>query len=215
MARTFLSRIFPNRDRYYALLEEHGALLGAAGDEIRRLPPDDAAEADLAALVERLHQIKAASHAIVHEMTLALGSSLFVPLDREDMHLLSTQIDAVLGYVYAAAQAFQTYGVNERSAAMEEMASLLSEATGILQEALLDVQRQRFAKLATVRHRVGALERRQSDVCASEIRAQYRDAAVSAKDLLRHQSVLGALEAAMAQCQDAAEVIENIAIKHA
>jgi hypothetical protein len=45
--------------------------------------------------------------------------------------------------------------------------------------------------------------------------ALFKNPQVDAKMLLRQQAVLDSLEAALNSCQDAADVLENVAIKHA
>ena len=59
------------------------------------------------------------------------------------------------------------------------------------------------------------LTERLATLYRGEMGTLYRDPRIDAKELLRQQAVLSALEAAMDCCQDAADVLENIAVKHA
>jgi uncharacterized protein Yka (UPF0111/DUF47 family) len=95
------------------------------------------------------------------------------------------------------------------------MLRLILEATTELRDALPSLRQMKYDKIAPARARIIQLEKQHDTVYRDEISALYKNAAIDAKELLRQQSVLNALEAAMDCCQDAADVLENLAIKHA
>jgi uncharacterized protein len=148
-------------------------------------------------------------------VTLKLEESFVTPIDREDIHNLATQLDDVLDYLYAAAQAFVTYDVQEKTPTMSEMIKLIWEATAVLKDAMPLLRQRRCDEVAPARLKIIHLEKQHDTLYRSAMGALYKDPRVDAKELLRQQAVLSALEAAMDCCQDAADVLENIAIKHA
>ena len=75
--------------------------------------------------------------------------------------------------------------------------------------------RKHLEKLAPARLQIVALEKRGDAVYRGEMASLFKNPEVKAKELLRQQAVLDALEAALDSCQDAADVLENVAIKHA
>lgn len=213
MALQNLIRFFlPREDKFFRILEEHASIVAETAAVMTHLPLGNG-RGDEA--LEQVHQLEHRGDDLVREMNLALDETFVTPIDREDLHTLSNKLDDVLDYIYAAAQAFVTYHVLEKTAAMEQMLKLLSEATTVLREAVPQLRQHRFDQIAPARTRIVALEKRIDGVYREEMKSLYRNPAIDAKELLRQQSVLNALEAAMDTCQDAADVLENIAVKHA
>lgn len=210
--QTLIRWLLPREDRFFSLLEQHAAVAAECASAMEVLPLGNGAASEA---LERIHELEHRGDELVRAVTLALEESFVTPIDREDIHSLSTQLDDVLDYLYAAAQAFVTYGVTERTKAMEGMLGLLREATAVLRDALPLLRLRQSADVPAARMRVITLEKQHDTLYREAMRGLYHDPAVDAKELLRQQAVLSALEAAMDCCQDAADVLENIAIKHA
>lgn len=204
--------LLPREDRFFSLLEQHAAVAAEAAALLEQLPVGNGVAT---AALERIHELEHRGDELVRSVTLALGQTFITPIDREDIHNLATQLDDVLDFLYAAAQAFVTYGVHEKTQAMAEMQRLLREATTVLRDALPMLRQRRCDEVAPARLKVIALEKQHDMLYRDEMRALFHNDAIDAKELLRQQAVLSALEAAMDCCQDAADVLENIAIKHA
>lgn len=204
--------LLPREDKFFTLLEQHAELLGEAAQVMAAFPEDGTSTQDA---LDRVHQIEHRGDDLVRAVTLALDETFVTPIDREDLHNLSTSLDNVLDYLYAAAQAFVTYEVHHFSPAMRELVQICAEAALVLKDALPHIRKKHLEKLAPARIQIVSLEKRGDAVYRSELAALFKNPAVNAKELLRQQAVLDALEAALDSCQDAADVLENVAIKHA
>jgi hypothetical protein len=204
--------LLPKDDRFFTLLEQHADLLGEAAQEMAAFPEKDA-EAQTA--LERIHKIEHKGDDLVRELTIALDETFVTPIDREDLHNLATSLDSVIDYLYAAAQAFVSYEVHNLTPAMRELVQICSEAAMVLKDALPHIRKKHLEKLAPARLQIVALEKRGDAVYRTEMASLFKNPDVNAKELLRQQAVLDALEASLDSCQDAADVLENVAIKHA
>ena len=204
--------LVPRDDKFFTLLEEHAGLLGEAADVMASFPDDPSGSH---AMLDRIHQIEHRGDDLVRAVTIALDETFVTPIDREDIHNLATSIDNVVDYLYSAAQAFVAYEVHHFSPAMREMIQICTEATMVLKDAVPLIRQKQMDKLGPARNQLVTLEKRGDVVYQGEMAALYKNPEVNAKELLRHQAVLDALEAALDSCQDAADVLENVAIKHA
>jgi uncharacterized protein Yka (UPF0111/DUF47 family) len=117
--------------------------------------------------------------------------------------------------MYSAAHCFVAYEVRELTKSMRELLQLLAESTELLRETVPSIRKHQLEMLAPARLKIVAMEKRGDAIYQTEMAALYKNPAVDAKELLRQQAVLDALEAALNSCQDAADVLENVAIKHA
>lgn len=204
--------LLPKDDKFFALLERHAELLGEAGQVMATFPENGTSAQEA---LERIHQIEHRGDDIVRAVTIALDETFVTPIDREDLHNLATSLDNVLDYLYAAAQAFVAYEVHHFSPAMRELVQIVSEAAMVLKDALPHIRKKHLEKLAPARLQIVALEKRGDGVYREEMAALFKNPEVKAKELLRQQAVLDSLEAALDSCQDAADVLENVSIKHA
>jgi len=204
--------LLPKDDKFFSLLEEHAVILGEAAMAMAEFP-EDIEKAQVA--LDRLHQLEHRGDDLVRSVTLALDETYVTPIDREDIHNLATALDNVLDYLYGAAQAFLAYEVHQFSPAMREMILILAEAATALKDSMPYIRKHQLDKLGPVRLQIVALEKRGDVIYQTEMASLFKNPAVDAKTLLRQQAVLDALEAALDSCQDATDVLENVAIKHA
>lgn len=210
--QSLIDWLVPRDDKFFALLEQHAEMLGEAAQVMATFPENGQTAQDA---LDRIHQIEHRGDDLVRSVTIALDETFVTPIDREDLHNLATSLDNVLDYLYAAAQAFVAYEVHHFSPAMRELVQICSEAAMVLKDAMPHIRKKHLEKLAPARMQIVALEKRGDAVYRGEMAALFKNPAIDAKELLRQQAVLDALEAALDSCQDAADVLENVAIKHA
>lgn len=202
----------PKDDKFFGLLEEHASVAAEAAAAMVRLPLANGAAREA---LDEVHRFEHRGDDKVREVKLALEQTFVTPIDREDIHTLSNRLDDIIDYMYYAAQVFVTYDVQQKTPAMVEMMATIAEATAVIRDNLPLLRQSRSDQVATARAQVVTLERRGDDIFRAEMAALYKNAGVDAKELLRQQAVLKALEDALDCCLDAADVMENIAIKHA
>lgn len=204
--------LLPKNDKFFELLEEHALVVGEAGEVMaafadRRETPQNS--------LDGIHRIEHRGDDLVYAVTTALDETFVTPIDREDLHKLATCLDNVLDNLYKATGAFVTYEVCNLTPAMSELALIAAEAAQVLKHAIPLIRQKRLEKIAPARLQIAELEKRGDDVHRAELAALFKNPAVDAKELLRQQAVLNALEEALDSCQDAADIMENVAIKHA
>ena len=210
--QSIINWILPRDDKFFNILEQHTAVLAEAAAAMTQLPLGNGAGQKG---LDELHALEHRGDDFVRAINLALDETFVTPIDREDIHSLSTQIDDVLDMLYAASMAFVTYDVHEKTPAMQGMIECLAEATAVLRDTVPMLRLRKLQEIAPARLRIIEIEKRGDTFYRGEMAALYKNPAIDAKELLRQQAVLDSLEAAIDHCQDAADVLENIAVKHA
>ncbi len=216
--QTVIRWLLPKDDRFFSLLEEHAGVLAEAAKQMLELPATPSTSGNSRQVQEILDKIHALEHRgddIVRAVMLALDETFVTPIDREDLHSLATALDNVLDYLYKAAQSFVAFEMHELTQSMREMVQLLAESTMHIKDTLPFIRVHKLEKVAPARVQVVAMEKRGDAIYQNEMASLFRNPQVDAKELLRQQTVLEALEAALNSCQDAVDVLENVAIKHA
>ncbi|HND12068.1 MAG TPA: DUF47 family protein [Pseudomonadota bacterium] len=210
--------LLPKDDRFFSLLEEHAGVLAEAAKQMLDLPATPNISGNIRQvqeILDRIHQLEHRGDDIVRAVMLALDETFVTPIDREDIHSLATALDNVLDYLYKAAQSFVAFEMHELTQAMREMVQLLAECTTHIKDTLPFIRAHKLEKVAPARMQVVAMEKRGDSIYQNEMASLFKNPQVDAKELLRQQTVIEALEAALNSCQDAVDVLENVAIKHA
>jgi predicted phosphate transport protein (TIGR00153 family) len=151
---------------------------------------------------------------IVHEMEEALARTFVTPIDREDLHSLSTTIDDILDLTNGAARACSLFGVERPSEAMTKLMAILVRCTEVLRAVMPKLRKHSYAEIMDDVKVMKTLEKEGDRVYRDAVSALFRDPTIDAKALLREKGVLEDLENAIDSCEDAAERLTNLAVKH-
>jgi predicted phosphate transport protein (TIGR00153 family) len=151
---------------------------------------------------------------IVHEMEEALARTFVTPIDREDLHSLSTTIDDILDLTNGAARACSLFGVERPSDAMVKLMAILVRCTQLLEAVMPKLRKHAYAEIIGDVKEMKAFEKEADQVYRNAVSALFLDPAIDAKALLREKGVLEDLENAIDSCEDAAERLTNLAVKH-
>jgi hypothetical protein len=147
-------------------------------------------------------------------MEEALARTFVTPLDREDLHSLSTTIDDILDLTNGAARACTLFGVERPSEAMAKLMGILVRCTEVLKAVMPKLRKNAYAEIMDDVKAIKLLEKEGDQVYRNAVSALFLDPAIDAKALLREKGVLEDLENAIDSCEDAAERLTNVSVKH-
>lgn len=168
--------------------------------------------------IEYIREIERLEHegdAITHEIFNELSSTFITPFDREDIHGLATAIDDILDYIHGSSKRIELYNVNQITTTMGKLADILESSVAELHIAIVELKNLRNKsriKEATVK--INALENHADDIFDTAIAGLF-DNETDAVQIIKIKEVLTALETATDKCEDAANVISSILVKHA
>jgi uncharacterized protein len=151
---------------------------------------------------------------IVHEMEEALARTFVTPIDREDLHSLSTTIDDILDLTNGAARACALFGVERPTDSMVKLMTVLVHCTEILRTVMPKLRKHSYAEIMENVKAIKSLEKEADRIYRDAVSALFRDPTTDAKTLLREKGVLEDLENAIDSCEDLAERLTNLSVKH-
>ncbi|MEO7094610.1 MAG: DUF47 family protein [Polyangiales bacterium] len=151
---------------------------------------------------------------IVYEMETALARTFVTPIDREDLHSLSTTIDDILDLTNGAARACALFGVERPSEAMSKLMAVLVRCTAVLKEVMPKLRKHAYGEIMDDVKGMRTLEKEADQIYRGAVSALFRDPAIDAKMLLREKGILEDLENAIDSCELAAELLTNLSVKH-
>jgi uncharacterized protein Yka (UPF0111/DUF47 family) len=204
-----LEWLFPNEQEFYARfsgvvqrLNVAAALLEQAFEEPGRM----------AELATRIQQVDQEVDAAAYDLDLGAERMFIPPMDREDVHLLSTRLSRVVDIIGGTARRAVSLRAVERHETAVTLASILVRATKAI-EAAIEHIRDGHEVLARCREIKRAEE--QGDLVWQAAVTELFTTSHDPLDVLGWKTLYDRLEEALDACEDVANELETITIKHA
>src|SRR5689334_7157501 len=116
-----LGRLMPREGRFFDLFNEHAAHIVAAGREMAALMADFSEFERHAAAIDRIE--KEGDHT-THRTIDMLRRTFITPIDRDDIHRLSTAMDDILDLLQDCAQSISLYDVRHATTEAKRLADI-------------------------------------------------------------------------------------------
>ena len=203
--------ILPKEHGFFELMERQATTAHRAAQALAKLAEDGTKPAEVRASVQAIEH---EGDALVHEIEEALARTFVTPIDREDIQRLSTYLDDICDVINHTGRSFALYGAEKASPSMALLLGDLVTCTGLIAQHLPALRKGEYADLREASRSVKATEKHADDVFRDAVSQLFRDTSIDAKALVRDKELLEGLEKAIDACEDAAEFIMNMAIKH-
>ena len=207
----FVRWLLPKDDQFFDLMERQAVAVHEAALVLATWSEDGKSNVDVRRTVQ---DIEHKGDAIVHEVEDALARTFVTPIDREDIHKLSSLIDDILDLINLTARSSVLYGVDRPTPPMIKLMGMLVEATLVLKDVMPALRKHDYAAFMEAKRVVVKMEKEGDTVFREAVSTLFRDPAIDAKVLLREKEVLEDLERAVDQCEDVAEFLTNLAVKN-
>jgi predicted phosphate transport protein (TIGR00153 family) len=201
-------RLIPREEKFYtdfiALADQLVSGAGLLEQMLASDPPDWAA-------AQPIQQIEQGCDTITHEIIQRLNRTFVTPIDREDIHSLAKSLDDVMDAIDAAATVIRRYKVAPVRYGARELASVIARSTAEVRMAVEALERRTGVHERAVE--VNRLENeadRVHDQALSRLFEEEKDALA----VIKWKEVLDFLEEATDRCEDVANVLEGVVVKH-
>lgn len=202
-------RLIPRETRFFDLFVEDAAnVLGAARLLEAMLQSYDVLERRAGEIRDAEHRGDEISHDIGHR----LESTFVTPFDREEIHGLISALDDVLDYVEEVADMFVLYRIDAPSKTAIAMSSIIVLQCVQIHEALGHLQG--FRGLEKYWIEVHRLENEGDRLARAAIAALFANGG-DPVEIIKWKDVYSLLETTIDKCEDVANIIERIVVKHA
>jgi predicted phosphate transport protein (TIGR00153 family) len=136
--------LMPREEDYHSSLGEMTTLLTESARSLGEMFGDEIGEG--ARYADHIKPIERACDEITHQVSTSLSRSFVTPIDREDIHALTTTLDDVIDFIEALASAVVRYGVQEYTPYMRLFAEVIQQMTQELDQLVPAVDRPRDIK---------------------------------------------------------------------
>lgn len=201
--------LLPREDHFYGYLERQAAVAHEAAKALAEFEDGNITE-----VRERVQVFEHEGDGYVHQMEEALAKTFVTPIDREDLHSLSSELDDILDLTNGSARACSLLGVTKPTEPMMILMRNLVECTGVVATTIPLLRKHAYNEIIESSRLIRKLEKDADVVFRNAISALFADPAVDAKTILREKQVLEDLESAIDHCDHVANQLSNLAVKH-
>ena len=202
-------RFIPREERFFDMFVEDAAnVLDAARhlEEMLRTYQD---------VEQRAKEIYAMEHhgdEISHEIGKRLNQTFITPFDREDIHGLISGLDDILDLIEEIADTFILYNVTAPTPTAIQQSAIVTRQCELIHEALGKLRG--FAGLEPYWIEIHRLENEGDRIARAAVAALF-DEKTKAVDMVKWKDIYALLEDCVDKCEDVADIIEKICVKHA
>jgi predicted phosphate transport protein (TIGR00153 family) len=168
-------------------------------------------EASVAEITELEHQ----GDTITHNIMARLNRTFVTPFDREDIVQLAHSLDDIIDFIHAAADSMLLYRVGRPGPRAKELAEIIVQAAEEV-ERVMPQLRKRIVLSQVLKRcvEINRLENVADRVYRSAMAELFSDSSDMA-NVIKWREIYAHMESATDRCEDVANVLEGVAIKHA
>ncbi len=165
-------------------------------------------------LSDRAHEIKEVEHKcdfLTHDIIQRLNQTFVTPIDREDIHLLARSLDDIMDAIDDAAALIPLYHLQRVRPGARELAAVIAKAVESVRAALASLESRKGVLDHVVE--VNRLENEADRIHQRSV-GQLFDEEKDAIEVMKWKEFFDLLENATDRCEDVANLVENVVVKH-
>jgi len=201
----------PREEKFFELFEESAHNAVKTAQRLKNLLDTwQNAEVMIGEITELEHE----GDRITHQIMKELNRTFVTPFDREDIASLAHSLDDVTDFIHAAADAMLIYKIDQPTQRAKELAETIVQAAAEIERAVPQLRHR--AQLKQIFERCVEINRLEN-VADKVFRAAMAELFDDSKDfahVIKWREIYEHMESATDRCEDVANVLEGVAIKH-
>jgi uncharacterized protein len=210
MAKRWLSWVRSNDKAIIDVLAEQAEnLVKATSTLVELMTKYDNVSEYLSKITDMEHE----GDEIAHKVFNIIDQTFVTPIDREDISRLTSSIDEILDYTQGAADRLVLFKIKTPTLYMLEIAKVLLSASQEVYQAILQIRNLKRTK-DLVGHctNISKYEHQADSIYRNAIAELFETN--NPVEIIKLKEIYETLEGALDRCADAADVIEDIALKY-
>jgi predicted phosphate transport protein (TIGR00153 family) len=201
----------PREQVFFPLFEESARNMVKAAQSLKELVDT---WQDVEQKVNGITEIEHQGDLITHKIIAQLHRTFVTPFDREDIAQLAYTLDDVTDFIHAASDAMLLYKVDPPAQRVKELADIIVQGAAEIEKAMPQLRhRGELKKILERCVELNRLENAADRVYRSALVELFSDSTDMAH-VIKWREIYQHMESATDRCEDVANVLEGVAIKH-
>jgi len=202
----------PREEGFFVLFEESARNTVEAAQCLKQLVDT---WQDVEQKVGKITELEHQGDTITHQIIAHLHRTFVTPFDREDIALLAHTLDDVIDFIHAASDAMLLYRVNPPGQRAKELADIILLGAIEVEKAVPMLRhRSELKKIFEHCIELNRLENMADRVFRSAMAELFADSS-DITEIIKWREIYEHMESATDRCEDVANVLEGVALKHA
>jgi predicted phosphate transport protein (TIGR00153 family) len=202
-------RLIPRDEQFFSMFADLARRVTAAA---RLLDKMFAEPHQLRTHATAIKDLEHEADVITHSVIDRIHRVFVTPFDREDIHQLVQELDDVMDLIDGAARRAGMFGIDESRERVRELTSLVVRATEAIEWAVTSMKQP---KIVEARSREIKKIEEEGDTIYNQAVAELFRGEQNPIEVIKWKELYDTIERALDQCEDVANVLENISIKNA
>ena len=202
----------PKEHKFFELFEESAQNIVKAAEALKEMMDDwQFIDSRVAEITEMEHR----GDTITHQVISLVHRTFVTPFDREDIALLAHTMDDVIDFIHSTADAMFIYKIESPTERAKQLADIIVRGAVEVEKAVRGLRRRKELK----RIMEGCVEINRLENMADRVyRAAIAELFENTEDIalvIKWREIYAHMESATDRCEDVADVLEGVALKHA
>ncbi|MGH9857894.1 MAG: DUF47 domain-containing protein [Acidobacteriota bacterium] len=203
--------LIPREEKFFDLFEQQVKGMQKAASTFVDLVKD---WSDKHPGIVQLRDLEHECDITTHEIMDKLNRTFVTPFDREDIHALAKELDDVVDIIQAISERMLLFNITKTSEDLIELAKTLEEAVSNVAKAVTSVRElNRPRRILDYCIEINRLENR-GDRTSERAIGNLFHGNQDPMDVIKWKEIYDATESAIDKCEDIANIIEGIVVKH-
>jgi predicted phosphate transport protein (TIGR00153 family) len=205
----------PREVKFFDLLEQQSNVVVKGAKMLQECLESKGSIDEMYLASKRIHEVENEGDELVHRLMERLNKSFITPLDREDIHELTSRLDDVLDYVDAVAKRLVTFKIETPTHHAIELGRIIvrgAEETAIGIALLRDLSKAEAIMKQC--EKINQLENDADQVMRDALNDLFNGSARDPLEVIKWKDLYEHLELATDKCEDVANIIESVLVKY-
>jgi predicted phosphate transport protein (TIGR00153 family) len=165
--------------------------------------------------VKKIYEIEQEGDLITHDIMRKLNQTFITPVDREDIHTLGARIDDIVDLIWGGVDKMVVFRINEPTKDVIHLARDLNETTRVIQKAFKELEAKDYEHVKEHCIEINRMENRIDRIYRNALGELFDDFKDDPAMIIKWKDIYTHFEDAADKCEDVANVLEGIVLKHA
>ena len=170
---------------------------------------------NIEARAKEIYEVEQDGDILTHEIMKKLNKTFLTPIDREDLHALASRLDDILDLIWGAVDRMAVFKLKESIPEAVLMSKHLHLTTEVIHKAIKKLKEKNYSHMQEHCIEINRLENRVDRDFRDALGKLFDDFYDNPVLIIKWKEIYEHIEDATDRCEDVADILESIALKHA
>jgi len=205
--------LLPKEKKFFLMLKRQASNVVASANKFKELIDNynNLNETEKRNFIKSIKELESIGDNITHDIIGSLDKTFVTPIDKEDIHNLASLLDDVIDLIYAASIRLKIFKIKTVDAHMKSSAEVIQDTVKKIELGVIGVSKLRSMNRFYID--IHTLENKADDLYHTALEDLFDKK--NQIDIIKYKEIYEFLENITDKCEDIANVIESIVVKHA